>query len=432
MRRPISLQTRVAIACASVAALVIGAMAAVFLVVAKADTSRQLDRIVGSLQVTSDDAETAMPAGPARVVVVEDGSGYVWELPASGKEVAVTTSVPKSLVEQVISQKTHRILGVAVVAIVLASWLGWFVARRAVLPLRQLTAATRDVGSALRLDISAQGGTIETAELTAAMNEMLDHIAEERRNTADTLAAARDFAATSAHELRTPLTSMRTDLEVLCTVPLSDRDRTEILTEVLNAQRTVESTLFALERLAQGEMITESDWEEVDLDELIDQVAESAYRSHPGTTVVSLLTEPLHTRGLAAGLRLILDNAITNSVRHGGATRIEIGARAEGDDLIVLSVDDNGSGVAPGDRERVFHRFVRGTTETPGSGLGLALVAQQARLHNGNVRLADSPLGGARLEVTIAARAAAQRPTAAAHRAFNPPSQMASSPWTTA
>ncbi|MGW4245344.1 HAMP domain-containing sensor histidine kinase [Nocardia sp. NPDC004722] len=376
MRRPISLRTRVAIASASVTIAVIAAMAAVFVVVVRADTARQLDKIAVSLETTSGDAP------------------------------AIITPVPESLVDQVISQKTHRILGVAVVAVLLALWLGWWVARRAVLPLRQLTAATRDVGSKLRLDVSPRGGTTETAELTAAMNEMLERIAEERRTTADTLAAARDFAATSAHELRTPLTSMRMDLEVLCSVPLPERQRTEIVQDVLNAQRIVESTLSALESLAQGELMTESDWEEVDLDEMIDQVAESAHRTHPGTSVVSLLTAPLHTRGLGAGIRLILDNAITNSVRHGGATHIEIAARPTGDGMITLSLDDNGTGVPPEDRERVFRRFVRGTTETSGSGLGLALIAQQARLHDGGVRLVDSPLGGARLEVTLAARAA--------------------------
>ncbi|MVU81167.1 HAMP domain-containing protein [Nocardia sp. ET3-3] len=407
MKRTISLQTRVAIACASVAVLVICAMAAVFVLVAKTDTGRQLDDIARSLSVTTDDSvPEPTPSSPPRLVVLEDASGYVWELPASGKEVAVTTAVPKSLVAQVVSQKTHRILGAAVVAVLVATVLGWWVARRAVLPLRELTTATRDVGSKLQLEVSPRGGTTETAELAAAMNEMLDRIAEERRTTADTLSAARDFAATSAHELRTPLTSMRTDLEVLCSLPLPERDRTEILHDVLNTQRVVESTLSALECLARGEMITESDWEEIDLDELIDQVAEAAHRSHPGTKVASLRAEPLYIRGLSAGIRLILDNAITNAVRHGGATRIEIDARPTGDGLITVSADDNGTGVPPLDRERVFHRFVRGTTETPGSGLGLALIEQQARLHGGSVRLTDSPLGGARLEVTLAVRSA--------------------------
>ena len=61
-------------------------------------------------------------------------------------------------------------------------------------------------------------------------------------------------------------------------------------------------------------------------------------------------------------------------------------------------VDDDGPGIPPEDRERVFERFTRGAaTGAPGSGLGLAIVAQQAELHGGEARIEDSPLGGARL-----------------------------------
>ncbi|MFJ4653111.1 ATP-binding protein [Nocardia sp. NPDC088792] len=403
MNRPISLRTRVAVACASVTILVVGVISTVFLAVVHTDTARQLDTVVRSLHVSSSDGKDRLtPPGPQRTVLLEDGSGYVWELPAAGKEVTVTTSIPKSTVEQMITQRTQRVLAVAVVSTLLAGWLGWFVARRAVLPLRELTDATRDVGSVLHLDVSPQHATTETNELATAMNEMLDHIAEERRHTADALAAARDFAATSAHELRTPLTSMRMDLEVLQSMRLPEAERAEIIGEVLNAQRAVESTLFALERLAQGSLSTESDWAEIDLDELIDQVGHDARRTHPGVTVTSLVTAPIHLRGLEAGIRLILENAVTNSVRHGAATRIEIDARPIAGDRVVLTVDDNGTGIPPADRERVFTRFTRGATEAPGSGLGLALVAQQARIHHGGVRFTDSPLGGARLEVTLA------------------------------
>ncbi|MFI1918876.1 ATP-binding protein [Nocardia sp. NPDC020380] len=403
MSRPISLRTRVAVACAAVTILVVGVISTVFLSVVHTDTARQLDTVVRSLHVSSSDGkEQPAPTGPQRTVLLEDGAGYVWELPAAGKEVTVTTSIPKSTVEQMITQRTQRVLAVAVVSTLLAAWLGWFVARRAVLPLRELTDATRDVESALHLHVSPQYATTETNELATAMNEMLDHIAEERRHTADALAAARDFAATSAHELRTPLTSMRMDLEVLQSMRLPEAERAEIIGEILNAQRAVESTLFALERLAQGSLSTESDWAEVDLDELIDQVGHDARRTHPDVTVTSLVTAPIHLRGLEAGIRLILENAVTNSVRHGAATRIEIDARPLPGDHLVLTVDDNGTGVPLADRERVFTRFTRGATEAPGSGLGLALVAQQARIHHGSVRFTDSPLGGARLEVTLA------------------------------
>ncbi|MBF6329751.1 HAMP domain-containing sensor histidine kinase [Nocardia transvalensis] len=336
-----------------------------------------------------------------------------WDLPAKigkGDTMLVAAAVPKQAVADTVAAQRNRIVAVGAGAIVVAAALGWLFAHRAVLPLRRLTTATKGVGTRLSLEVPPTKGTTETAELTAAMNQMLERIADERRHTADALAAARDFAATSAHELRTPLTSMRTDLQVLRTMEVSERERLDILDDVLTTQQSVEDTLAALERLALGELTTEDDFDEVDLDELIDQVVEDAGGNHPEVTVTSTVAEPLPIQGLAAGLRSILDNAVTNSVRHGRATRVDVAARRIDGDMVELTVDDNGSGVPPGDRERVFERFARGATGAAGSGLGLALVAQQARLHGGAVRLDDSPLGGARLRVTL--RAHPDRPAA--------------------
>jgi two-component system sensor histidine kinase PrrB len=88
----------------------------------------------------------------------------------------------------------------------------------------------------------------------------------------------------------------------------------------------------------------------------------------------------------------VVDNLLENAARHGARTvRIDIDSHA-------VTVDDDGPGIPPTDRERVFDRFARGRdTRTPGSGLGLAIVAQQATLHGGRARVEDSPLGGARL-----------------------------------
>jgi two-component system, OmpR family, sensor histidine kinase PrrB len=69
---------------------------------------------------------------------------------------------------------------------------------------------------------------------------------------------------------------------------------------------------------------------------------------------------------------------------------------------VALTVEDDGPGVPEGERERIFERFARGTTATAqGSGLGLALVRQQAALHGGTVEVGDSELGGARFEVAL-------------------------------
>jgi signal transduction histidine kinase len=106
--------------------------------------------------------------------------------------------------------------------------------------------------------------------------------------------------------------------------------------------------------------------------------------------------------GLPAGLRLAVDNAIANAVKHGGATRVQLSVISSADG-VEIAVDDNGSGVPEDERSAVFARFSRGSTASrAGSGLGLALVAQQAELHGGSASLHASPLGGTRLLLKLA------------------------------
>jgi signal transduction histidine kinase len=113
----------------------------------------------------------------------------------------------------------------------------------------------------------------------------------------------------------------------------------------------------------------------------------------------SLPEEPVAVRGWEPGLRLLVDNLVENAARHG---------RPEGQVLVtltadgVLHVDDDGEGVPADQRERIFEPFARiDGTGRPGSGLGLALVAQQARHHGATVTVDDAPLGGARFTVAF-------------------------------
>jgi two-component system, OmpR family, sensor histidine kinase PrrB len=99
----------------------------------------------------------------------------------------------------------------------------------------------------------------------------------------------------------------------------------------------------------------------------------------------------------------VIDNAIANAVKHGGATEIRTNAVSSADGA-EITVDDNGTGVPEEERAEVFERFSRGSTASrSGSGLGLALVAQQAELHGGTASLETSALGGARLVLRLPA-----------------------------
>jgi two-component system sensor histidine kinase PrrB len=246
-------------------------------------------------------------------------------------------------------------------------------------------------------------GASEAVEIAEAMRGMLQRIWDEQIRTKEALASARDFAAVSSHELRTPLTAMRTNLEVLSTLDLPDDQRKEVLSDVIRTQWRIEATLSALERLAQGELSTSDDHVPVDITELLDRAAHDAMRVYPELDVSLVPSPTCIIVGLPAGLRLAVDNAIANAVKHGGATRVQLSAVSSRAG-VEIAVDDNGSGVPEAERQVVFERFSRGSTAShSGSGLGLALVAQQAHLHRGTASLEDSPLGGARLLLRIPA-----------------------------
>lgn len=95
--------------------------------------------------------------------------------------------------------------------------------------------------------------------------------------------------------------------------------------------------------------------------ELLDRAAHDAERTYPGLRV-SLVPSPAAPMvGLPAGLRLVIDNAIANAVKHGGATRIRLSVSNFADQIRV-TVDDNGTGVPEQERTAVFERFARGST----------------------------------------------------------------------
>jgi two-component system, OmpR family, sensor histidine kinase PrrB len=291
----------------------------------------------------------------------------------------------------------RRVLLICVFAIGAAAFLGWLLAAFAVRPLKRLAQQTRaiDVGGAAP-DIEVRGAT-EAVEIADAVNGMVDRIWEEQDRTKAALASARDFAAVSSHELRTPLTAMRTNLEVLATLDLPDDQRKEVINDVIRTQTRIEATLGALERLAQGELVTHDDHVPVDITDLLDRAAHDAMRVFPDLDVSLVPAPTVIIVGLPAGLRLAVDNAIANAAKHGNASRVQLSAVSSRAG-VEIAIDDDGVGVPEEERTVVFDRFSRGSTAShSGSGLGLALVAQQAELHGGTSALEASPLGGARL-----------------------------------
>ncbi|OBJ45642.1 two-component sensor histidine kinase [Mycolicibacterium mucogenicum] len=276
----------------------------------------------------------------------------------------------------------------------------WFVM---INPFRKLAQQARQINSQSKPEEVHVRGVSEAVEIAEAVEGMLARIGEEQERTKAALESARDFASVASHELRTPLTAMRTNLEVLSTLDLGAEQRAEVIGDVMRTQSRIEATLTALERLAQGELTTADDLVPVDITELLDRAAHDAVRVYPDLNVALVPSPTVLMLGLPVGLRLVVDNAIANAVKHGGATRVQLSA-VSSHDGVQIAIDDNGTGVPEHERDAVFHRFARGSTAShSGSGLGLALVAQQAELHGGTASLTQSPLGGARLLLELPA-----------------------------
>ncbi|MGZ5394524.1 MAG: sensor histidine kinase, partial [Mycobacterium sp.] len=318
-------------------------------------------------------------------------------------EAMIAVGAPLAETQRRINELHRRVLlicGGVIIGTVLVGWVMWSIM---INPFRLLAQQARAINAQSNPDEVQVRGVQEAVEIAEAVEGMLARIGDEQQRTRAALESARDFAAVASHELRTPLTAMRTNLEVLSTLAMRDEQREEVIADVMRTQTRIEATLTALERLAQGELTTIDDFVPVDITELLDRAAHDAVHNYPEVRVSLASSTTVLMVGLPAGLRLVIDNAITNAVKHGGATEIQLSADSSGEGVEII-VDDNGAGVPEEERAAIFARFSRGSTAArSGSGLGLALVAQQADLHGGTAAMEASPMGGARLVLRLPA-----------------------------
>ena len=356
-------------------------------------------RIAGlTLSVPSDVVLPQLANGYANVTL--NGVEYRVRTFSAGRA-SIALGAPVAEAENRIRAQHMRVLLICGSFIAGTLLVGWLISLVMVNPFRLLAQQARAINAQSKPDEVQVRGVREAVEIGDAVEGMLGRIGDEQQRTRAALESARDFAAVASHELRTPLTAMRTNLEVLSTLDMSADQRREVIDDVMRTQSRIEATLTALERLAQGELTTVEDFVPVDITELLDRAAHDAVRSYPDLDVSLKSSTTVLMLGMPAGLRLVIDNAIANAVKHGGATRVLLSAESSAAG-VEINVDDNGTGVPEEERRAVFERFARGSTATrSGSGLGLALVAQQAELHGGTAALEPSPLGGTRLALRL-------------------------------
>ncbi len=369
---------------------------------------------VGLLETGTGVARTTFPGLGLRTVTLRGRRYRVFSerVPESGlgdlAVLQVTTSLRSTEARQ--DRLRRQLAGLGLGVLLLAAAGTWLAATRVLRPLARLRRSTAAI--ATDEDLSRRvpvGGARELAELAGDFNGMLERLGRSAEERTRALEATRRFAADAGHELRSPLTAAQTTLSILARHPgLDPARRTALAEDALAEQRRLVALLDGLQALARGDASEVAD-APCDLDEVVDAAVVAARARHPGTTFTAELgEEPVVVSGWEPGLRLIADNLLENAARHGrpggGHVRVELGGAGPR-----LVVDDDGPGVSPADRERIFAPFARvldpDGPERPGSGLGLALVAQQVAHHGASVRVEDAPgLGGARVVVDFGAR----------------------------
>ncbi|WP_329352875.1 HAMP domain-containing histidine kinase [Streptomyces sp. NBC_01261] len=233
-----------------------------------------------------------------------------------------------------------------------------------------------------------------------------DEIGRLARTTNQTLAALEQsverqhrFVADASHELRSPIASLRTQIEVADQHP-GLLDTGDLHHDVVRLQHLA-ADLLLLARLDAGEQPAHS---LLDLTALVrEEVARRAPTDRVTPEVVADDEAVPQVLGSRGQLARVLGNLLDNAQRH-TATAITVTLARAGDD-VVLTVADDGHGIAPADRPRVLERFVRldeaRSRDDGGAGLGLAIARDVVRNHSGDLTVAEAPSGGAAFLVTL-------------------------------
>lgn len=253
---------------------------------------------------------------------------------------------------------------------------------------------------------------VATLEALAGTAAVAMENAELYTRLQDAVRARDEFLRVAAHELRTPLTPLKMHVQALrrSLTAEADPERVEhglerVAAQVARLERLAEHLLDDT-TLAHGGLLL--DCEEVDLREV---ARASADRLRPSFEHAG---RPLEVRadvsivGTWDRLRLerLVDNLLSNALRHGVSGPVEVDVAEEEDDRARLTVRDHGPGLAPENRARVFERFERATSSEHfgGFGLGLWIVKQTVEAHRGEVLVEDAPGRGTAFRVLLPRR----------------------------
>jgi two-component system OmpR family sensor kinase/two-component system sensor histidine kinase QseC len=356
-------------------------------------------------------ASGARPGFPPRAVLgfaQVEVDGTEWRLySTTARDRVIQVAQPVQVRRRLAAEAALRSVAPLLAFAPLLAAVVWWSVGASLRPLRQLAAEVKRRDADALDSVPAERLPGEVLPLVESINALLSRL---RRS----FEAQRAFVADAAHELRSPLTALKLQLRLLgrANTEGERHEAFESLAAGIDRAAHLVEQLLTLARSEPG--ARDAPQGPVDLAETVRLAAADVVplaRAH-GIELELEAEAAAWVQGDASGLRILARNLIDNAVRYTPAGgRVELRLRREGDQ-VSLRVDDSGPGIPAGERDRVFDRFYRGertgdggsgSGSDTGSGLGLAIVHSIAERHRAALSLLDSPLGGLRVALRIAA-----------------------------
>jgi two-component system OmpR family sensor kinase len=304
--------------------------------------------------------DRTLSAGAYRLSAVQGPNGDV-----------IITGLPLADKQNTLTSLVWTMSVVSAGGLVLIGLTGTALIRRTMKPLEQLSeVATKvsrlpldagEVALAVRVPTSAAHPGTEVGNVGDALNRMLDNVSNALEARQQSEMKVRQFVADASHELRTPLTAIRGYTELMRMTEQFTPDGQKSLARVQSQSErmtTLVEDLLLLARLDEGQPLRLDD---VDLTQLaIETVSDEKVMAPDRIWQLELPTEPVLVRGDATQLHRVLANLLSNARKHTApGTTVITGVTRSPDGSAVVTVTDNGGGIAPEFIDRVFARFAR-------------------------------------------------------------------------
>jgi len=305
--------------------------------------------------------------------------------------------------ETLLMNAFEKIFGVTMIVVFLLSGsLGWWMARRALRGIEEVTETARQISGgrfSQRVPLKNRGTEIE--RLAKVFNHMLDQIQK-------LIQELKEITDNIAHDLKSPITRIRGEAEVILMKKRSIPEYEGMAASTIEECDGLLEMINSMLDISEAEMgIQIMDFREIDLAGLVRDVCDlfEPFAEKEGLKLILQSPESVRLDGDTNKLQRLIVNLLDNAVKYtprNGRITLTVSERTDG--IISMSVSDTGIGIAENHLPRIFDRFYRcdpSRSRTSGNGLGLCLARAIARSHGGEIRVRSEKGKGSNFEITL-------------------------------